>query len=86
MQGMGIDENVIIFNALDLYLIRMGKIRKITKGMSKEELRKILDLPEETSSRGIDAKKYCGVINWDVDPIKYQKDVRSEWDREIKLS
>ncbi len=29
--------------------------------------------------RGLQAKKYCGKINLQIDPINYQKKVRDEW-------
>ena len=27
-----------------------------------------------------DAKKFAGKINWNEDPVKYQKRIRNEWD------
>lgn len=64
----------------------MGRVRIIKKGMSKQELKKILDLSDEPNERGVDTKKYCGILNWDIDPLEYQKQIRKEWDRKIKLS
>ncbi|TLD41110.1 MAG: hypothetical protein JETT_2631 [Candidatus Jettenia ecosi] len=25
------------------------------------------------------AYKYCGIINWKIEPVKYQKELRDEW-------
>ncbi|MEM9341230.1 MAG: hypothetical protein AAGA66_21045 [Bacteroidota bacterium] len=64
----------------------MARVRKIKKGMSKKELKGILDLSNEPNNRGVNTQKYCGVLKWDIDPLKYQKEIRKEWDREIKSS
>ena len=29
---------------------------------------------------GLNAKKYCGKINFQVDPLVYQKRIRDEWE------
>jgi hypothetical protein len=32
------------------------------------------------TSKGVDTRKYCGVIKLKKDPLIIQKDLRSEWD------
>lgn len=64
----------------------MERVRIIKKGMSSQEIKKILDLSDIPEPRGVDTDKYCGVLKWDIDPVEYQRKIRSEWDREIKLS
>ncbi|MBI2470501.1 MAG: hypothetical protein HYV59_04570 [Planctomycetes bacterium] len=29
--------------------------------------------------RLFNAYKYCGIIKWKVEPVKYQKELRNEW-------
>jgi hypothetical protein len=49
----------------------------ITPKMSLEEIKKLLErLPV---GKRMDAKKHCGVINLNVDPLVYQKQARDEW-------
>lgn len=31
-------------------------------------------------SKGLDAKKYSGIIKVNEDPVQYQKRIRAEWD------
>ncbi len=56
--------------------------------MKIEEMRKILDSQDDETSnaRGVDTRKFSGVINWTIDPVAYQRKIRGEWEREIKSS
>jgi len=49
-------------------------------GSKKEAIKRLLDrLNKQTESDGIDAYKYCGVINLEVDPMDIQSKLRDEW-------
>lgn len=50
----------------------------IIKGSSsKEELNK--QLKKALKTKGVDTKKYCGVLTLKEDPIEIQKRMRDEW-------
>jgi hypothetical protein len=52
----------------------------LKKGASKkdiEALRKKLE--RRRTSKGVDTKKYCGVIKLKEDPLVIQKKMRDEW-------
>ncbi len=51
----------------------MGKTAKKKKSSSNllESLKKL-----EGSRKTFDAKKFTGTINWEIDPVEYQKEVR----------
>lgn len=56
----------------------MGKIilkKEESIAEMKEKLRSV-----SKKSKGLDAKKYSGIIKVKEDPIEYQKRVRAEWD------
>lgn len=44
----------------------------------EEQKRKLHALQKK--SKGLDAKRYSGIINLKEDPLKYQKRIRKEWD------
>jgi hypothetical protein len=49
-------------------------------GSKKEAINRLLDrLNQQAESIGIDAYKYCGVINLEVDPMDVQSKLRDEW-------
>lgn len=43
----------------------------------KEQREKLNSL--KTISKGLDAKKYSGILQVNEDPLKYQKRIRAEW-------
>ena len=53
----------------------------IDKNTKKEEVDKFLTDRKEKSTKGFDAKKYCGVIKSfkNLDPNKIQEQLRNEW-------
>jgi hypothetical protein len=49
-------------------------------GSKKEAIKRLLDrLNQQSESKGIDAYKYCGVLNLEVDPMDIQLRLRDEW-------
>jgi hypothetical protein len=48
--------------------------KKIKKGISSKKFSKAL------STKGVDTKKYCGVIKLAEDPSLIQKKLRNEWE------
>ncbi len=53
----------------------MGKTAKKKKTSSSllETLKKL-----DGSKKAFDAKKFTGTINWEIDPLEYQKEVRKD--------
>ena len=49
----------------------------IEQGTTKEKLEMLLK--KLKIKKGINTKKYCGVIKLKEDPLEIQKQVRSEW-------
>ena len=54
----------------------------LRKGSDKKSIDAIFAalMSRKSKSKGIDAHKYCGVINFDKDVLSIQKHLRSEWD------
>jgi hypothetical protein len=50
----------------------------LKKGASKEEMDKIH--AKLRSVKGVNTKKYCGVIKLKSDPLSIQKQMRGEWE------
>jgi len=51
------------------------------RGTTRSGIDKILKkLQRNKSSKGIDAFKYCGIINFPEDPLEFQKRMRNEWE------
>ena len=50
----------------------------IRRGTRKKKIKEILDR-HKRKKKSIDLKSYCGVINLKVDPMKIQRELRSEW-------
>ena len=54
---------------------------EIRKGDNKQNIEDLLaQLGSERPANGIDAYKYCGILNLEDSPIDIQKQMRSEWD------
>ena len=53
----------------------------INKNTKKEEVDKFLLERKDRSTKGFDAKKYCGAIKSfkNLDPNKIQEQLRNEW-------
>jgi hypothetical protein len=50
----------------------------IEKKYNKKEIDKLIE--ECQPVKVFDAKKIEGTIKWDEDPVKYQRQIRNEWD------
>ena len=55
-------------------------VMTIKKGSDRKKMDRMLKMLGEKKKKGIDAKKYCGVIKLDKSPIDIQKQMRSEWE------
>ena len=53
----------------------MGKI--ITKGSIAESKKK--EAQDIEKKHLFNARKHCGIIKWNKEPVKYQKALRDEW-------
>ncbi len=53
-------------------------ITVVRKGSNKKEAAKQLEKALKT--KGVDTRKYCGVIKLREDPLKIQKKMRDEWE------
>ena len=51
----------------------------LKKGASKKEINAIRKKLEKLPAKGVDTKKYCGVIKLKKDPLAIQKNMRNEW-------
>lgn len=76
--------NIIIkINSLSLYQtefeISKGMAIVISKGSTKEEIKKKLSKQKQGVSKK-EIRKFCGVLNLNMDPIKLQKKWRDEWE------
>ncbi len=56
----------------------MAKVINLKKDESIEQLKEKF-YGAQQKNRGLDAKKYSGVINIQEDPVEYQKRIRNEW-------
>jgi hypothetical protein len=52
----------------------------IKRGATKEEIRSLLESHDKKARKGINVKKYCGVLNLKEDPLELQKKWRNEWE------
>lgn len=50
----------------------------ITDSTVETKKKEVYDLVKK---RLFNAYKYCGIINWKIEPINYQKELRDEWKR-----
>lgn len=51
----------------------------LKKGASKKEIEVLRRKLAKRPARGVDTKKYCGVIKLKEDPLAMQKKMRDEW-------
>ena len=50
-------------------------------GLKKEAIKRLLDrLNQQVDDKGIDAYKYCGVLDIVEDPLDVQSNLRDEWE------
>ena len=50
-------------------------------GLKKEAIKRLLDrLNQQVDDKGIDAYKYCGVLDIVEDPLEVQSNLRDEWE------
>ncbi len=61
---------------------KMNEMIAILKqGDNKKSMRELLKkLQQKKTAKGVDAKKYCGVIHLKEDALTIQKRLRNEWD------
>ena len=52
----------------------------LKKGASKKEIDAIRKKLNRLPNKGVDTKKYCGVIKLKEDPLVIQKKMRNEWE------
>ena len=53
----------------------------IKSGASKKEIDRILKSHNnKKGKKGIEVKKYCGILNLKEDPVELQKKWRDEWE------
>ena len=55
-------------------------VTTIKKGASRKEIKSLLETHSKSKKKGIDVKKYCGVISLKEDPLELQKKWRNEWE------
>ena len=51
----------------------------LKKGATKKEIAAIRKKLKKLPTKGVDTKKYCGVIKLKEDPLEIQKKRRDEW-------
>lgn len=54
-------------------------ITVIKKGARKEDIKKMLQKIELIPKKGFDARKFCGILKTEEDPVDTQKRLRDEW-------
>lgn len=54
-------------------------ITVIKRGARKEDIQKMFQKMESMEKKGLDARKYCGILKTDKDPVDIQKRLRDEW-------
>lgn len=52
----------------------------IKKGATKDEIRSLLEAQKSEPRKGVEIKKYCGIIQLREDPLNLQKKWRDEWE------
>ncbi|WP_207536474.1 hypothetical protein [Desertivirga arenae] len=53
----------------------------LQKGASKEDIEKVNKLLNKLPGRKtLDAKRFCGLISLDKDPLDIQRQLRNEWE------
>ena len=57
----------------------------LKQGSTKENIRLVLKrLDERQNTRGLDAYKYCGMVDLIEDALIIQKRMRYEWDQNVR--
>ena len=51
----------------------------LKKGASKKEIEAIRKKLDRLPAKGVNTKKYCGVLKLKEDPLDIQKKMRNEW-------
>lgn len=51
----------------------------LKKKGGKKQLKNLQTQLEDLASKGVDTKKFCGVIKLKEDPLDIQKKMRDEW-------
>lgn len=52
----------------------------LKKGSSRSRIKELLEkIGRKKPAKGIDAQKYCGIINFPEDAMAFQKRMRDEW-------
>jgi uncharacterized membrane-anchored protein len=61
---------------------KQNDMRSVTikKSESTEESLKKIQYQLKNAKKSFNASKYCGILEKRVDPVDYQKKIRSEWD------
>jgi len=52
----------------------------INKNSSLREVEKLLERLLSRRKKGLNAKKYCGIIHLKHDPLQIQRELRNEWE------
>jgi hypothetical protein len=52
----------------------------LKKGASRKDIEALRRKLERRLSKGVDTKKYCGVIRLKEDPLEMQQKMRDEWE------
>ena len=52
----------------------------LKKGAGKKEIAAIRKKLGRFSVKGVDTRKYCGVVKFKEDPLAIQKKMRDEWE------
>ena len=52
----------------------------INKNSSLREVEKLLARLLNRRKKGMNAKKYCGILHLKKDPLQIQKELRNEWE------
>jgi len=58
----------------------MKMVTTLKYGSQKDSLSKLLDRLNKRSRKGIDVKKYTGILKLDKDPLAIQKELRNDWE------
>lgn len=55
-------------------------VATLKRGATKEYIDELLKkIADKTPHKGVNTRKYCGVIELKEDPLKIQKRLRDEW-------
>lgn len=68
---------MVEINLLNLLSVIKVMVIVIQQGTSKEKIEALLK--KLKGKKGVDTKKYCGVLKLKEDPLSIQKQLRDEW-------